>query len=259
MKYFYFILILVALASCSNDDSTVTNPISTEKLISKIDNGEGAVFLYEGDHIVKGVGNSSINYDEYYNAFQVEYENNKVKRVYHSHSSTSFPKPVNFNFDLSDGTYQNIKVMEYNYANNKLVSITEDGSNLYNFNYDSSGRVEEETKFDGLNLKITKFLYDSSGKVSNYITTYSNTITAGSFVTDTHSNPNYILWKKYNFVFPPDVSSFTNFNTRYFPNNKITLYNGEVVIESPIFTYDSNNYPFSYKRNLGHTETIEYL
>jgi hypothetical protein len=115
MKKIIFLLFVIVFFSCSPDSSENNDSVipSNEKLIHKIDNGETAVFIYEGDKIVKGIGNTG------YNAFQVEYENNKVKRVYSV--DAFFPKPFDFSFDLSSGVFQNVKVMDYNYSNNKLL------------------------------------------------------------------------------------------------------------------------------------------
>jgi hypothetical protein len=245
------IIVSISFINCDNSDSTDSNnPPNNEKLIHTIDNGETAVFIYEGDKIMKGIGNTG------YNAFQVEYQNNKVKRVYVS-DQTYFPQPFNFTFDLSNGNFPNIVVMDYNYSNNKLVSISVDGFNVYNFIYDSSGRITEEIR-SGLPNSNTKFFYDSNGKVTSYIKTQNSSIETGLILTDSFVNPIYILWNKYNFVFPPDLSTITNFNKRYFPNNTIGVYDEDEVLETVTMSYNNNNYPISFTWN-GFNDLIGYL
>ncbi len=56
MKKIILLLFVVAFYSCSSDssDNNNTDIPSNEKLIHKINNGETAHFLYDGDRIVKG-------------------------------------------------------------------------------------------------------------------------------------------------------------------------------------------------------------
>ncbi len=262
MKKIILLLFVVVFYSCSSDssDNNDTDIPSNEKLIHKINNGDKALFLYDGDRIVKGVGNSTSGANgSYYEAFQVEYENNKVKRVYHQRNE-SWPKPIDFSFDLSDGTHPLVNILDYNYSNNRLISISENGLNVYQFSYDSNGRITDEIRSNliGYIFRTTKYFYDSNGKVTSYIKTDDSVVTSGSFVTDTNINPIYVLWNKYNFVFPADLSSITNFNTRFFPNNKIVVYNGDQVIETATLISDGQNYPTNYSRN-GVNEQIQYL
>jgi len=258
-KLFKILLVIVSISfiNCDNSESNdSTNPPNNGKLIHKINNGEKAVFMYEGDKIMKGIGNAGLN------VFQVEYENNKVKKVYEAnYIYPSFTHPFDFNFDLTDGSYPELLVWDYNYSNNKLTSISINGFNLYSFNYDSNGRIIEEIQSIvgyGLANKTTKFFYDNNGKINSYIQIEGNTIKSGLFLTDSFINPIYILWNKYNFVFPPDYASITNFNERYFPNNTIGIYNGEQVVETATMTYDNDNYPILYNR-FSNVEIIEYL
>lgn len=268
MKLYYLLLAISFLFSCSSNDEneTINNDFDLPenvRFMHKFNNGDRGILHYENGRLIKGVGNSSAEQPFYYEAFQVEYyENDKVKRVIHSKESANIPKPVNFQFDLLDGTHNNIVIYEYFYHNNRLVGIGNSLHYLYEFYYDSSGRIIAEIRNNGFNVQQTRFYYDNQGNLDTFLITHSsepNDVVSGKIILDNQINPNFILWKKFSFYFPKDVSSITNFNYPYFKNNLIVMYNGSDVFQHATMSY-GNDYPITYSWMGNHNQlVISYL
>ena len=169
-----FLLVNCSPSENSEPDETGNEnpaPISNVRYISKMRGHDDAEFFYENDLLIKGVGNSGSNHDQYYAAFQIEYKSSgSVDRVLVSHS-TWIEKPADFGFDLKNE--ENVEKYIYNYENNKLVSITrENGEIDQEFTYDNQGNVikniwyyYEPTYEDEVSTREYEFQYEN-GKLT---------------------------------------------------------------------------------------------
>jgi hypothetical protein len=265
-KMLSFVIFSLFFIGCNSDDNEIDGISNNQiKFIKTVSDGVESAYYYENGKILKGVGNSTPNHNNYHSSFQVEYIGNRVKSVYYS-NGISYPKPADFNFNYDENT-PNITHYKYNYDGNKLKSISYGSTEflLWEFFYDNQGRIIETIEQVEFNeVSNFKFFYDSNGKVDSYIRTiyYSGTyIYSGSITLDDKINPFYILWEKFNFIFPPETNGLSNKALPFFSNNILEMYEENDVYYKAQLSYDGE-YPVFYREITSGSssgKSIEYL
>jgi len=235
--------------SPSEKENSVPDEINT-RYISQMTGGEDTRILYEDGLIVKGLGNSSVDRDNYLGAFQIEYnENQRVKKVLESFNS--FKKSDGFNFDLND--LNGVDIFTYNYSNNRLSSISRESGELdQEFVYDEKGRVKKYIWYsysDPTEFREYTYIYDDNGKIVEYynIESWSGDTEFGEIVTDDKVNPFYYFWNKHSLMMPTDISDIMDNNLSFYPHNILEVYDGAELDFKARIEY-KEDYPHIYEQ-----------
>lgn len=258
-----FILTTLLFFSCSKDDESSSEdpdaelPENEEFLLTQMTGEDEAAFHYEDGLLVKGVGNSASNHDDFHSAFEIKYDENKqVEKVIYD-EAIFISKPTDFSFDLTSGDNANVEIHNYNYSNGKLVKITsETGKVIREFEYHENGLVKEETIYQYLDRHDDwvnyKYFYED-GKLESYTefryNGYNNITSNGNYKTDDKVNPLYILWKNNQLIIPQFISGISDNNLPFYLNNiSERAEDGEIVYKAR-FDYDED-FPVYYEKML---------
>lgn len=272
MKKFYLAVALgLSIVSCSpeNDENSqepTPQPEQSFQKLSTMTGGDDVAFLYDDGKIVKGVGNSSSEHDDYYTAFQVFYNsNNQVEKVLESEDF--FEKPTDFSFDLTSGDSYIEQIYNYHYDGDRLEYITDEaGEVIMEFSYNSAGMITELFESYGSNKSsnyvITKYYYSSEGLLESYTATGkssgSSFTEGGEIKTDTGVNPLYYHWKNYKLILPSNLSGVTAYNVIGYPHNVTEIYDEGALDFKAQIEYDDTGHPVYYRETLRETDAVVF-
>jgi len=245
--------ITTIFTGCSPSEKENSGNVTPDEInaryISQMTGGEDARMLYEDGLIIKGLGNSSVDIDDFFGAFQIEYnENQRVKRVLEA--DHSFKKSDGFNFDLNE--FNSVDIFTYNYSNNRLSSISSESGKLdQEFVYDDKGRVKKHIRYrygDPTDFTEYTYTYDDNGKIVEYykIQSWSGDTEFGEIVTDGKVNPFYYFWNKHSLIMPGDISDIMDNNLSFYPHNILEVYDGAELDFKARIEY-REDYPHIYE------------
>jgi hypothetical protein len=272
MKKIYLAVALgLSIVSCSpendeNNQEPTPQPGQTYQKLSQMTGGDDVAFLYQDGKIIKGLGNSTSEHDDYYSAFQVFYNsNNQVEKVLESEDF--FDKPTDFSFDLTSEDSHIEQVYNYHYEGDRLKNITDDsGEVIMEFTYNSNGFITELYEAYGSNKSsdyfITKYYYNSVGELESYTATGkssgSSYTKGGEIKTDDAVNPLFYHWQTSNLIIPANISGLSNYNVIGYPHNVTEIYDGGELDFKAQIEYDETDHPVYYRETLRDTDAVVF-